>query len=113
MMRQMKQPMEFLGGGSLLGGGLKAARTGDQIDAVVTGAKAVANNTKMTLQQFDFVETQLQQFAQALQQDAPQLAMSFANLVQQINNIQGQATNGIAQIEQALVQIDSLTDKIQ
>jgi hypothetical protein len=104
----------MIGGfGSLMGSGIKAARTGDQIDAEVKGALSIATNTKMTLQQFDFVETQLTQFAQILQQEAPQLAMQFQNLTQQINNIQGQSVQGITQIEQSLRNIDSLTDKIQ
>jgi ABC-type transporter Mla subunit MlaD len=97
----------------IFGSGMKAARTGDQIDAVVTGAKSVIANTKLTATQFDFIESQLQQFAQGLVQEAPHLAGTFNNLVQQINNIQGQIVNGLTQVEQALVQVDGLTDKIQ
>lgn len=96
-----------------LGSGMKAARTGDQIDSIVMGLKGVVTNTKMTAQQFDFIETQLQQFAQGLQAEAPHLASTFANLTAQINNIQGQVVTGLNQLETGLVQIDSLTDKIQ
>ncbi|HEF5065801.1 hypothetical protein [Bacillus paramobilis] len=95
------------------GTGMRAARTGDQIDAEVVAGKTVLANTKMTAQQLDFIETQLQQFAQMLGQSDPMAAMQFQNLVQQINNIQGQIVNGISQAEQSLLKIDSLTDKIQ
>lgn len=100
-------------GGFGIGTGMRAARTGDQIDAEVVAGKTVLANTKMTAQQLDFIETQLQQFAQMLGQTDPMAAMQFQNLVQQINNIQGQIVNGISQAEQSFVKIDSLTDKIQ
>jgi hypothetical protein len=93
--------------------GMKSARVGDQIDAEVTALKTVASNTKLTLQQFDFVESQLQQLAQLAGQSDPMLAMQFQQLQQQINNIQSQSVNGLVQIENGLVKIDGLTDKIQ
>jgi hypothetical protein len=95
------------------GFGMKAARVGDQIDAETRAVKATVENTLMVAQQFDFVETQLQQFAQLLQADAPHLAMQFQNLQSQINNIQGQIANNLRQVVQALTNIDALTDKIQ
>lgn len=95
------------------GMGMKSARVGDQIDAEVTALRGVATNTKMTAQQFDFVESQLQQFAQIIGQADPMAAMQFQNLQAQINNIQGQIVNGLTQIEQGLTKIDTITDKIQ
>ncbi|MEC0276829.1 hypothetical protein [Peribacillus frigoritolerans] len=103
----------FGGIGGVLGSGMKAARVGDQIDAEVKGALSIASNTIMTLDQFDFVETQLAQFGQLLQQENPLLAQQFQNLVNQINNIQGQAKNGISQIQTSLRTIDSHTNVIQ
>ena len=100
--------------GSLsFGLGMKSARVGDQIDAEVTALKGVVSNAKLTLQQFDFVESQLQQLAQLAGQADPMLAMQFQQLQQQINNIQAQAVNGYVQVENGLVKIDGLTDKIQ
>ncbi|MFX5501851.1 hypothetical protein ACM5ME_17765 [Bacillus subtilis] len=93
--------------------GMKSARVGDQIDAEVTALKSVASNTKLTLQQFDFVESQLQQLAQLAGNTDPMLAMQFQQLQQQINNIQAQGASGLTQIEQGLTKIDGLTDKIQ
>jgi hypothetical protein len=100
----------------MLGGfglGMKSARVGDQIDAEVKGAKAIVSNTKMTAQQLDFIETQLNQFAQLVGQADPMSAMQFQNLVQQINNIQGQIVNGLVQIDNSLTTIDSHTNAIQ
>lgn len=95
------------------GMGLKSARVGDQIDAEVTALKGVAQNTKVTAQQFDFVESSLQQLAQLAGQADPMLAMQFQQLQSQINNIQTQVVNGLTQVEQGLTKIDTLTDKIQ
>lgn len=103
----------YMLGGSMFGMGMKSARVGDQIDAEVVAGKTLLANTKMTAQQLDFIETQLQQFAQMLGQQDPMASMQFNNLVQQINNIQGQIVNGITQAENSFVKIDSLTDKIQ
>lgn len=100
----------------MLGGfglGMKSARVGDQIDAEVKGAKAIVSNTKMTAQQLDFIETQLNQFAQLVGQADPMAAMQFQNMVQQINNIQGQIVNGLNQVDQSLSTIDSHTNAIQ
>lgn len=93
--------------------GMKSARVGDQIDAEVKGGKAVVANIKMVAQQFDFVESQLQQFSQLIGQADPMSAMQFQNLQAQINNIQGQIVNGLTQVEQSLTTIDQLTDRIQ
>src|SRR5574342_702055 len=97
-------------GGNMFGMGMKSARVGDQIDAEVVGAKTVVASTKMVAQQFDFVESQLQQFAQMIGQADPMAAMQFQNLQQQINNIQSQIVNNLTQVEQSLVKIDGLTD---
>lgn len=99
--------------GNGFGFGMKSARVGDQIDAEVTGLKGIVNNGKLTAQQFDFVETQLQQFAQLIGQQDPMVAMQFQNMQQQINNIQSQLVGALTQVEQGLVKIDALTDKIQ
>jgi hypothetical protein len=100
----------------MLGGfgfGMKSARVGDQIDAEVKGLKSVVASTNMVAQQFDFVESQLQQIAQMVGSADPVAAMQFQNLQAQINNIQAQIVNNLRQIEQGLTNIDSLTDKIQ
>lgn len=96
-----------------MGSGMKSARVGDQIDAEVKGARAIVSSTKMVTQQFDFVETQLQQFAQMIGQSDPMAGMQFQNLQQQINNIQGQIVGGLNQIDTALATIDSHTNAIQ
>jgi hypothetical protein len=100
----------------MLGGfgfGLKSARVADQIDAEVKAGKSIVQNTNMVAQQFDFVESQLQQFAQLITQADPMAAMQFQNLQAQINNIQSQIVNGLRQIDQSFTNIDGLTDKIQ
>lgn len=98
--------------GNGFGFGMKSARVGDQIDAEVTGLKGIVTNGKLVAQQFDFVETQLQQFSQLVQGE-PMMAMQFQQMQQQINNIQSQLVNALTQVEQGLVKIDALTDKIQ
>jgi hypothetical protein len=103
----------MLGGNGMFGMGMKSARVGDQIDAEVTALKSVASSTKLTAQQFDFVETQLAQLAQMAGNSDPMLAMQFQQIQQQIDNIQSQMVNGLTQLEQGLTKIDSLTDKIQ
>lgn len=100
-------------GTGMFGMGMKSARVGDQIDAEVTALKGVTSNTKLTAQQFDFVESQLQQLAQLAGNADPMLAMQFQQLQQQINNVQAQVVNGLTQIEQGLTKIDAITDKIQ
>lgn len=95
------------------GMGMKSARVADQIDAEAKAGINVLQNTKMVADQFDFVESQLQQFAQLIGQTDPMSAMQFQNLQAQINNIQGQIKNGIVQAEQSFRNIDSITDKIQ
>ena len=96
-----------------LTGGMKAARTGDQIDAEAKAGLAIVTNTRTVTQQFDFVEAQLEQFATIISQADPMAAMNFQNLKAQINNIQTQVNNGLNQVENSLRTIDSLTDKIQ
>jgi conjugal transfer/entry exclusion protein len=98
---------------SAFGLGMKSARVGDQIDAEVTAAKALVQNCMLTAQQFDFVESQLQQFAQLISQADPSAAMQFQNMQQQINNIQAQIVSVLQQVHQSLTKIDGLTDKIQ
>ena len=98
---------------STFGLGMKSARVGDQIDAEVKGAKAIVLSTKMVAQQFDFVESQLQQFSQLIGNQDPMAAMQFQNLQQQINNIQSQIVNGLNQIDTSLATIDSHTNAIQ
>jgi Na+/phosphate symporter len=95
------------------GFGMKSARVADQIDAEVRSAKNIVQNTKMTLGQFDFVESTLAQLTQMAQGSDPALAMQFHNLQSQIDNIQKQVVQSFSQIEQALTNIDSLTDRIQ
>ncbi|TVX89680.1 hypothetical protein [Paenibacillus agilis] len=100
-------------GSNGFGFGNKSARVGDQIDAEVKGLKNVVNSVNMVAQQFDFVEAQLQQFAQIIGNSDPMAAMQFQNLQAQINNIQGQIVASLGQINQGLTNIDALTDKIQ
>lgn len=96
------------------GFGNKAARVGDQIDAETKAGILAVNNAKAVAQQFDFVETQLKQFAQLIGQSGDQMAaMQFQNLEQQINNIQLQLVNGLNACEQHFRNIDAQTDKIQ
>jgi hypothetical protein len=94
-------------------GGMKAARTGDQIDAQVQGARQLVANAKMTAQQFDFIETQLQQLAQLVGDTDQMAVMQFQNMKQQMNNIQAQIINSLSGVDEALAHIDKLTDNIQ
>jgi hypothetical protein len=100
-----------LGGGLL--GGMKSARVGDQIDAEAKSGKMILSNALLVAQQFDFVESQLAQFAQILSQQDPSSAMQFQNMQQQINNIQSQMVNAINQGVQTFTNIDTLTNSIQ
>lgn len=95
------------------GFGMKSARVGDQIDAEAKSGKMILSNALLVAQQFDFVESQLQQFVQLIGQADPNSAMQFQTMQQQINNIQSQLVNAIRQAEQSFTNIDSLTDKIQ
>lgn len=100
-----------------LGTGMKAARTGDQIDAQVTAARGLLSQAQMAANQFDGIELQMNQIAQMLQstQD-PQfamLAMQFSSMQTQIDNAQKQVVNSLAQLAPILQEIDNLTNKIQ
>lgn len=99
-------------GGGFMGGN-KAARVADQVDAEAKAGQLALQNAAQVAAQFDFVESQLQQFAQIIGQADPMAAMQFQNLQQQINNIQGQVVNGIKAAETHFRAIDGLTDKIQ
>lgn len=103
----------MFGSGLGFGAGMKSARVADQIDAEVKAGINVLTNTQMVADQLDFIETQLNQFAQLIGQAEPTVAMQFQNLVAQVNNVQGQVKNGIVQGIQSFRTIDSLTDKIQ
>lgn len=92
--------------------GNKAARTGDQIDAQVQGARQLVANAKMTAQQFDFIETQMQQLAQLVGEE-PMAVMQFQNMKNQMNNIQAQIISSLSGVDEALAHIDKLTDNIQ
>lgn len=105
--------MIYMLGGNGFGMFNKAGRVADQVDAEAKAGILALQNAKATAQQFDFVETQLQQFAQLLSQQDPMTAMQFQNLQQQINNIQQQIVNGVNAGEQHFRNIDGLTDKIQ
>jgi hypothetical protein len=100
--------------GGVFGNGMKAARVADQVDAHVRTARGQVQNINMVAQQFDYVETQLQQIAQLVSQSGDAMAaMQFQTLQAQINNIQGQITNSLRLVDQELAAIDALTDKIQ
>lgn len=100
-------------GGFGFGMGNKAGRVADQVDAEAKAGILAITNAVTTATQFDFVETQLQQFAQMVGQQDPMAGMQFQNMQQQINNIQQQIVNALKQAEQSFRNIDSITDKIQ
>lgn len=97
-----REEITMFGTGLGFGSSLKSARVADQIDAEVNAGKAILTGVKITAQQFDFVESQLSQFAQLIGQADPQSAMQFQSLQQQINNIQLQITTGLTQVEASL-----------
>ena len=100
-----------------LGTGMKAARTGDQIDAQVTAARALLNQASMAANSFDNVQMQMNQIAQMLAQttDPPMqmLAMQFQMLQQNVDSSQKQIQSAIQQLIPILSEIDTLTNKIQ
>jgi hypothetical protein len=105
------------GFGSMMGSGMKAARTGDQIDAQVTAARALVNQATMAAAQFDAIEVSMQQISQMLQQandpSLSMLAMQFNMLQTQVDNTQKQIQSPLTQLAPVLQEIDSLTNKIQ
>ena len=100
-----------------LGTGMKAARTGDQIDAQVTAARALLNQAAMAANQFDNVEMQMQQIGQMLSNTSDptmqMLAMQFQMLQQNIDATQKQIQSALTQLAPVLQEIDTLTNKIQ
>lgn len=100
-----------------LGSGMKAARTGDQIDAQVTAARGLLNQAAMAANSFDNVEMQMNQIAQMLAQTSDpsmqMLAMQFQMLQQNIDQNQKQIQSALQQMAPILSEIDSLTNKIQ
>lgn len=98
----------------MFGQGMKAARTGDQIDAQVVAGKSLAQNTIMSLQQFDGIEATLNQLAQLVAASGDTMgAMQFEQLKNQIDGYQKQAQTNVQQIVQVFDTINALTDKIQ
>lgn len=100
-----------------IGTGMKAARTGDQIDAQVVAARGLLTQATMAAAQFDGIEMQMQNIAQMLQQSQdPQLAMlamNFQMIQQQVDNTQKQIQSSLTQLAPILQEIDNLTNKIQ
>jgi len=100
-----------------LGGSMKAARTGDQIDAQVTAARGLLTQATMAANNFDAIEMQMQQVGQMLgqtQDPAMQmLAMQFQMLQQNIDSTQKQIQGSLSQLAPVLQEIDNLTNKIQ
>ncbi|HDR8302754.1 TPA: hypothetical protein QC153_002107 [Bacillus cereus] len=100
-----------------LGSNMKAARTGDQIDAQVTAARGLLTQATMAANNFDAIEMQMQQVGQMLgqtQDPAMQmLAMQFQMLQQNIDSTQKQIQGSLNQLAPVLQEIDNLTNKIQ
>lgn len=104
----------MLGG---LGGSMKAARTGDQIDSQVVAARGLLNQATMAAGQFDAIEQQMAQISQMLQQSQDpslgMLAMNFNMLQTNIDNTQKSIQLSLQQLAPILQEIDNLTNKIQ
>jgi hypothetical protein len=100
-----------------LGTGMKAARTGDQIDAQVTAARGLLNQAISASNNFDNIEMQMQQVSQMLGQvqdpSMQMLAMQFQMLQQNIDSTQKQIQGSLTQLAPVLQEIDNLTNKIQ
>jgi hypothetical protein len=98
-----------------IGNGMKAARTGDQIDAQVTAARGLLSQATLAANNFDMIEQQLQQMSTMMQQDPSfaMLAMQFNMIQQQIDANQKQIQNSLTQLAPILQEIDNLTNKIQ
>ena len=99
------------------GGGMKAARTGDQIDAQVTAARGLLNQATMAASQFDTIEQSMAQISTMLQQSnhpsSAMLAMQFNMLQQNVDSTQKQIQSSLTQLTPILQEIDNLTNKIQ
>jgi uncharacterized coiled-coil DUF342 family protein len=100
-----------------LGSGMKAARTGDQIDAQVTAARGLLNQALTASNNFDNIEMQMQQISQMLGQvqdpSMQMLAMQFQMLQQNIDATQKQIQGALGQLSPIMQEIDNLTNKIQ
>lgn len=100
-----------------LGTGMKAARTGDQIDAQVTAARGLLSQATMAAGQFDMIEQQMAQIATMMQQSQDptlaMLAMQFTMLQNQVDATQKQIQGSLTQLAPILQEIDNLTNKIQ
>ena len=100
-----------------LGTGMKAARTGDQIDAQVVAARGLLNQAITASNSFDNIEMQMQQISQMLGQvqdpSMQMLAMQFQMLQQNVDSTQKQIQSSLTQLAPVLQEIDNLTNKIQ
>jgi len=100
-----------------LGTGMKAARTGDQIDAQVVAARGLLQQAISASNTFDNIEMQMQQISQMLGQvqdpSMQMLAMQFQMLQQNIDSTQKQIQGSLTQLAPVLQEIDNLTNKIQ
>lgn len=100
-----------------IGTGMKAARTGDQIDAQVTAARGLLSQATLAAANFDMIEQQMSQLASMLQQaqdpSLGMLAMQFSMLQNQVDATQKQIQNSLQQLAPILQEIDNLTNKIQ
>lgn len=102
---------------NMFGGGMKAARTGDQIDAQVVAARGLLQQAVQAATQFDSIEMQMQQVSTMLQQTQDPSLMMLANqftmLQTMVDNTQKQIQSSLTQMTPILQEIDNLTNKIQ
>lgn len=107
----------MFGTSGVFGTGMKAARTGDQIDAQVIAARGLLTQASMAAANFDNIEVQMQQISTMLQQSQDpslgMLAMQFNMLQTQVDNTQKQIQSSLTQLAPILQEIDNLTNKIQ
>ena len=105
------------GFGSLMGGSMKAARTGDQIDAQVVALRGLITQANMAAESFNNIEIQMQQIAQMLQQiqdpSLQMLSMQFQMLQQNVDTTQKAIQSPLTQALTVAQEIDNLTNKIQ
>lgn len=117
MRKEMTQPKEFLNGGLLGTTGMKAARTGDQIDAQVGLLRGLLNQATMAAQQFDSIEMQMQNIAQQFQSTQDPTFLMLGNQFQMLQTMvdasQKQIQGALQQAMPILQEIDNLTNKIQ
>lgn len=103
--------------GNMLGGNMKAARVGDQIDAQVTALRGLLSQAVTASNNFDNIEMQMQQISQMLGQvqdpSMQMLSMQFQMLQQNIDATQKQIQGALAQMAPIAQEIDSLTNRIQ